>query len=212
VVGVPGGLSTGRTVRAVLLIGIHREELAFGEAVAAGLDPARIPVLRIPEGVSGARPSQDQAFYYRTNHQELYLQVLSQVRGHYDLVLDLHAGVNEAGRCADFISGDRDLLDCLLSAARPNDDPPTPGLPGEESDEVQTRGSLRGVLLADPHAPASAPPLLRAHTVIPAAVWNNAAFRYLGLEVFLPVAGPGEPADWAFTRGLIGQALRCASH
>ncbi len=198
-------------MRAVLLIGIHREELAFGEAVAAGLDPGRIALLRIPEGVSGSRPSQDQAFYYRTNHQELYLQVLPQVRGRYDLVLDLHAGVNEAGRCADFISGDRPLLECLLSATHPSDDLFAPGPLGHQDCLDRTSGNLRGVLLTDPQTPSRAvAPLLRAHTVIPAAIWNNPAFRYLGLEVFLPVAGPGYPADWVFARGLIEQALRCA--
>ena len=186
-------------MRAVLVIGIHREELAFGEAVAAGLDLSHLTLLRIPAGVSGARPSPDQAFYYRTNHQELYLQVLAQVRGHYDLLLDLHAGVNEPGRCADLISADRHLLACLLDHSGPAQPPP--------SGELE-----RGVLLAAPDDPPRvSDSLLSAHTVIPMSVWENEAFRYLGIEVFLPTAGAGQPADWTFARRLIEQSLACAA-
>jgi hypothetical protein len=185
-------------MRAVLVIGIHREELAFGEAVAAGLDLSQLALLRIPAGVSGVRPSQDQAFYYRTNHQELYLQLLAQVRGHYDLLLDLHAGVNEPGRCADLICADRHLLACLLDQRSPAQPPPSGEL-------------VRGVLLAGPDDPPRVgDALLSAHTVIPRSVWDNAAFRYLGIEVFLPAAGAGLPADWTFARRLIEQALVCA--
>lgn len=104
--------------RTVLILGIHREELAFGEAVAAGLDPARIDLLRIPEGFSVARPTQDQAFYYRASHRELYGQILCQVRGRYDLVIDLHCGINEPARCADLFSADPALLRCVCEAAR----------------------------------------------------------------------------------------------
>ena len=184
-------------MRAVLVIGIHREELAFGEAVAAGLDLSPLTLLRIPAGLSGVHPSQDQAFYYRTNHQELYLQLLTQVRGHYDLLLDLHAGVNEPGRCADLICADRQLLACLLDQGDPARPPPS-------------RDLVRGVLLAGPDDPPRPNDgLLSARTVIPRSIWDNEAFRYLGIEVFLPTAGAGRPADWAFARGLIEQALAC---
>jgi len=189
-------------MRAVLLIGIHREELAFGEAVAAGLDPARIALLRIPMGVSGTRPSAAQAFYYRTNHREIYSQVLTQVRGRYDLVLDLHAGVNEPGRCADWIAGDRRLLARLLG------DWDTAAL---ASAPPGARPPVRGLLLTAPDTPLTVvAPLVRTHTVIPKAIWRNDAFRYLGLEVYLPAPGPGTGPDWAFARGLIEQALICA--
>lgn len=185
--------------RAVLILGIHREELAFGEAVAAGLDPARIDLLRIPQGVSGARPTQDQAFYYRANHRELYGQILRQVRGRYDLVIDLHCGIHEPGRCADLFSADPLLLGCACSAARRS-----PGVPPNP---------IRPVLLggASPSAQDTpVPPPLRARTVIPEAIWNSPRFRYLGIEVFLASPGPGDPQDWALARGLIDAVLGCA--
>jgi hypothetical protein len=184
--------------RAVLVLGIHREELAFGEAVTAGLDPARIDLLRIPEGVSGARPTQDQAFYYRASHRELYGQILRQIRGRYDLVIDLHCGINEPGRCADLFSADASLLQCVCAAARH-----TPGV---------TPSPVRPVLLGAGGPPATdAPSLpLRAVTVIPEEIWRNPAFSYLGIEVFLPAAGAGSPEDWALARGLINGVIHCA--
>lgn len=182
--------------RTVLILGIHREELAFGEAVAAGMDPARIDRLRIPEGVSGARPTQDQAFYYRTTHRELYGQILRQVRDRYDLVIDLHCGINEPGRCADLYSCDSSLLRCVCAAA---DRPP-----------MLTPGAVRPVLLGagDPSA-ADRPGALRALTVIPEEIWRNPGFTYLGIEVFLPAAGAGDPDDWALARRLIDGAIDC---
>jgi hypothetical protein len=38
---------------AVLVSGVHREELAFGDMVPEGLDPSLADLLRIPEGLSG---------------------------------------------------------------------------------------------------------------------------------------------------------------
>jgi len=102
---------------AVLIIGAHREELAFGERVAEGLDP-RIAVLRIPEGISGNRPRPDEVFYYETRHRELYLQLRQQIRGRYQLVLDLHRGLNQPGRCADVFCRDAALLGCVQRATQ----------------------------------------------------------------------------------------------
>jgi hypothetical protein len=45
---------------------MHREELAFGERVAAtlarGNQPRGLDVLRIPEGISGRQPRADQRY------------------------------------------------------------------------------------------------------------------------------------------------------
>jgi hypothetical protein len=182
--------------RTVLLIGVHREELAFGEAVAQGLDPDTIQVLRIPTGISGVRPTQDGAVYYAAHHQELYLQILPLVRGRYDLVLDLHCGVNEPARCADLFAADLDLLDCTSTALARH-----PGTPAAK---------VRPILLASGTRAGLAPALPRAHMVIPEVFWRNPAFRYLGLECFLLEAGAGEAADWALARRLIATALACA--
>ncbi|SFB63287.1 hypothetical protein [Azotobacter beijerinckii] len=44
------------TPQTLLVIGIHREELAFGQTVARDVDPAQVAVLEIPEGLSGQPP------------------------------------------------------------------------------------------------------------------------------------------------------------
>ncbi len=182
--------------RTVLLIGVHREELAFGEAVAQWLDPGTLQVLRIPVGISGVRPTQDGAFYYATHHQELYLQILPLVRGRYDLVLDLHCGVNEPARCADLFAADPELLDCTCAALAED--------PGGQAPQV------RPILLASGTRTGLAPTLPRAHTVIPEVFWRNGAFRYLGLECFLLQPGAGDAADWDLARRLIDAAVACA--
>lgn len=66
-----------------VIIGVHREELAFGERVAEGLDPRRISVLRIPEGISGRRPRADERLRYDASHREMYLQLLPLLKGRY---------------------------------------------------------------------------------------------------------------------------------
>ena len=182
--------------RTVLLIGVHREEFAFGEAVAQGIDPGTLAVLRIPAGISGVRPTQNGAFYYATHHQELYLQILPLVRGRYDLVLDLHCGVNEPARCADLFAADPELLDCTRAALAEDPESPTP--------------KVRPILLASGTRSGLAPTLPRAHTVIPEVFWRNPGFRYLGLECFLLQLGAGEAADWDLARRLIGAAVACA--
>ena len=50
------------TGNAVLVIGAHREELGFGERVAEGLPRDLIEVYRIPEGISGRHPREDESF------------------------------------------------------------------------------------------------------------------------------------------------------
>lgn len=185
--------------RAVLVIGVHREELDFGDRVAESLDAGRIEILRIPRGLPARRPSQEEAFYYRTNHQELYLQMLPQIRGRYRLVIDLHCGINEPEPCADLFSADPELLDCVCSSCRSSGQ-----AHGEE---------VRAVLLgeADPGTTSADTAMLRAHTIIPEPIWNNPEFRYLGLEIFMPVIGADDPAARALAQNLIGSLIDCAS-
>lgn len=65
----------------LLVIGVHRTELAFGRAVAAALAPGQVDLLEIPEGLSGAHPRPDEVFRYQTLHSALYGQLLAHVRG-----------------------------------------------------------------------------------------------------------------------------------
>jgi len=155
----------------LVVIGIHREELAFGREVADHLDDPRLKVLAVPEGLSGKRPLTDQQFKYQTLHKALYLQLLPYVLGHHTLLLDLHSGTDPAGPSADLICADTHWRAAL--AAEFNRRP------------ALTAGSLRIVPLGSetefPHA----------RTVIPEQIWNHPAFTYLGLEIYLPETAPG---------------------
>lgn len=182
---------------AVLIIGVHREELAFGDKVAAGLDSSLIDVVRIPEGLSGHRPRQDEIFYYEILHRELYHQLLGRVRGRYSIVLDLHCGLDESGLCADLISSDRPLLACVQrqTIAR--------------FGETEGNKILRLVLLdgkPNVESPVNPTP---AHTVIPPEVWNATTFVYVGIEIYLPTRDSGNATDWELARWLIRTIVEC---
>lgn len=181
------------TAPALLVIGMHREELAFGERVATGLDPRDVAVLRVEEGLSGRRPRPDERFRYETRHRELYLQLLPLVRGRHRVLIDLHTGLDQTGPCGDVICADPAFLRCIEAASRSV-------TPAGSGAKVRT--------LALDHAPGGQQPWAR--TVIPSAVWRSAAFLYVGLEIYLGDGGAGCAAEWDFARGLIDMVGRCA--
>lgn len=165
--------------QALLVIGIHREELAFGQAVAATLDRSCIDVLDIPEGLSGRHPRPDQRFHYDTLHRALYLQLLPYARERHRLLIDLHTGLDPQAPAADLYSRDPDRLARRLALA-PTLNPP-PRLYG---------------LCQEPRQP-------RAATVIPREIWDNPRFLYVGMETYLAAPGAGRPVEQAYARQLI---------
>lgn len=175
----------------LLVIGIHREELAFGRAVAEGLDPTRIHVLTVPEGLSGRKPLPDQVFNYQTLHQALYLQLLPYLLGRHTLLLDLHSGSDSAGPGADLICADAAWRSALATeiAQRPD----------------LAQQNLRIIPLGDenefPHA----------HTVIPKKIWHNPRFTYLGLEIYLPETTAGQTAGRELAKSLVMLAAELAA-
>lgn len=167
------------TVTTLLVIGIHREELAFGVAVAAGLDRARFDLLRIPEGLSGHHPRPDQRFQFDTLHRALYLQLLPHIQARHERVIDLHTGLDPHGPCADIYSRDTArLADCLAAA-----------------DDIQPAPRLISLLPGDG--------LTSAETVIPPEIWRNPRFLYVGLEIYLPESGAGRLIDQDYARALL---------
>jgi hypothetical protein len=172
----------------ILVVGIHREERAFGELVAQGIEHAGVSVLRIPEGLSGRHPRADQRFHYETLHRALYLQLLPYVLGHYRLLIDLHTGTDSLGPSADLISADGRFLDCLTQRALADDN-------------VNER-KLRFLRLDDGRASVT-------KTIIPARVWNNPAFLYLGLEIYLPDTARDLTAAAEFARRLVLIGAQC---
>jgi hypothetical protein len=186
-------------VETLLVTGIHREELAFGDRVAALMDKERTQVLRIPEGISHSRTGTDDLFYYNTRHREIYLQLRQQVKGYYRLLIDLHTGLNDSGRCADIYCRDESILQCVAEGSR----------------QAGIGDQLRTVkILAD--SESSDPPEdhqvieVGARTSIPKQIWNNRAFIYVGLEVYLPEGGVGTEEDWRFACDLIESVRACA--
>lgn len=163
----------------LLVVGIHREELSFGTAVAARLDRARIDVLAIAEGVSGRRPRADERFRYDTVHRALYLQLLAHIRPGHRMVIDLHTGIDSGAPCADLFSRDVPALAARLA--------PAPGLPRQP----------RFISLGGPAAGTS------AETAIPREIWDSRRFLYVGLEIYLPAPGAERAEDLDYARRLV---------
>ena len=176
----------------VLVTGIHREDLGFGDRVSALVDADRIDLLRIPRGISRARSGPNDRFYHDAKHREIYLQLRQQVRNRYRLLIDLHSGVNESGRCADVYCSDEAFLARLDGRiVRP------PKLCGVRlikiisQAETVTRRERDDVVARD------------ARTWIPRKIWGTDRPLYVGLEVYLPRAGDGEKADWDYALDVI---------
>ncbi|WP_333874955.1 hypothetical protein [Methylobacter sp.] len=175
----------------LLLIGIHREELAFGLAVAEGLDPTQVAVLTIPEGISGQRPQADQQFRYETLHRALYLQLLPHVLDHYQLLIDLHTGFDPLGPSADLICADAALRARLEVAIRDN-----------------TGTAKRNIRVISLGTGATS---IYARTVIPRQIWGNPAFNYVGMEIYLPEPVEGQEVAQKLARELVGITANCAA-
>ena len=198
--------------KAIIVIGIHREELAFGERVAELLDGSGIDVLRIEQGLSGKNPVFDDLFYYTTQHQEIYLQLRQQIKKRYDLLIDLHSGINESGACAEIFCKHVDLLDCLKTVSKKCSDIHCP-LSGpirltriiEDSgkiDDPAERNEEMDTKIREQEYPFCL-------TVIPQAVWASQDFIYVGLEIYLPRPDAGTMEDWRFTAEIVGSILKC---
>lgn len=99
----------------LLVIGIHEEERQFDEQIARRLRQGQIDVLCIPKGIPQEKRPGEASFYHRLRHREIYLQLRQQVLSRYDMILDLHTGIDETGRCADVYCRVNALLDFLKS-------------------------------------------------------------------------------------------------
>jgi hypothetical protein len=180
-----------KTPPSLLLVGIHREELAFGLAVAEGLDPAQVAVLKIPEGISGKRPLADQEFRYETLHHSLYLQLLPHVLNRYRLLIDLHTGSDPLGPSADLICADAVLCARLEAAIRDN--------------ACMASLDIRVIPLG------TGTTATHARTVIPRRIWENPAFRYVVMEIYLPEVVEGQESARKLARELVGITANCVT-
>ncbi|EXJ14187.1 hypothetical protein [Imhoffiella purpurea] len=176
----------------LVVIGAHRDELAFGDQVAARLDGTRFDLLRIPQGLSGEHPRPDQVALFRQRHQDLYLQLLDHVASHHRLLVDLHCGINQAGYCGDVLCADHRLLDSVAEHASDLD------------------AQVRCISLVSDTRTASRISHLVARPEIPEAVWNRPNPIYVGLEVYLSTEGSGSQQERRFAESLIGCVADCS--
>lgn len=183
---------------ALLIIGIHKEELVFGEQVAHLLAGTGMDVLKIENGLSNRRPTSSGLFIHTTRLREIYMQVLGLVGQRHDLVVDLHTGVNDEGRCADVYCANTAFLEALDGLIR--------------TDAGSMRPDVRLVqIIEDRDRDKTSVPgkddwggCLVCTTLIPSSVWKNSAFLYVGLEVYIQRPGIGTQEDWRYAAGLIG--------
>ena len=179
----------------LVVIGAHRDELAFGEQATERLDTERFSVLRIPSGLSGDHPTPDQRGAFRRRHHALYLQLLDHVAPHHRLLIDLHSGLNQAGHCGDVLCADHRLLDCIAARA------------------AELDGRVRCVRLVSDTSKVEPPepPRLIARPEIPEAVWNPRDLTYVGIEVYLRAQGVGDPREQRFAESLLELVADCAA-
>jgi hypothetical protein len=186
--------------RTLLVTGVHREELGFGDRVAALLSNDRIDVLRIPKGITQRRTGTDDRFYATTQHREIYLQVRQQVRGRYELLIDLHSGIDDAGACADVFCRHEPFLACLAARIRGTGETQAIRLIRIAADD-ESIDPDRANTIAD----------ATARTWIPRVIWDQASPLYVGLEVYLARAGEGARDDWQFACRVIEAIRSCAA-
>ncbi len=198
--------------KAIIVIGIHQEELAFGERVVELLDGSGIDVLRIEHGLPSRKPVFDDLFYYTTRHQEIYFQLRQQIKKRYDLLIDLHSGINESGACADIFCKHVNMLDCLKTVSKKCSNIHCP-LPGpirliriiedsEKIDDLAEGNEDWDTKIRNQGYPVCL-------TVIPRAVWASKVFIYVGLEIYLPRPDSGTIEDWQFAAEIVESILKC---
>ncbi len=185
-------------VDTLLVTGIHREELKFGDHVAALFNADTIDVMRISQGIPQIRTTTDETFYSNTQHREIYLQLRQQIKGRYRLLIDLHCGIDEAGHCADIFCHDRHFLACLATQ---------PAI-------AEPAASVRLIKIVEPNtntAVNSKDSIVDAdaHTWIPREIWDDDRCTYIGLEVYLQQGNEGTEEDWQFARTLIENIQIC---
>ncbi|MEF3168991.1 MAG: hypothetical protein K6360_06610 [Deltaproteobacteria bacterium] len=126
------------------------------------------------------------------------MQVLGLVDRRHDLVVDLHTGLNEGGRCADVYCAAPAFLDSLDGVI--------------QSDAASLRRGVRLFRIVEDRDVDKKTACERADekgrpvctTVIPAAIWKNRAFLYVGVEIYIRSSGAGTHEDWGYAAHLIG--------
>ncbi len=207
--GQPEGLARVRP-QIVLVIGAHREELSFGDAVAEHLDRQRFDLLRIPVGISGQRPGPDGLERYRQRHAELYRQILEHVQPGQQILIDLHTGFDERQCSADVLCVQPALLRCIEHKAAAEGH--VPGGLGDMRSVRLIAADVEAVPRPVDDRQTDAWPCVRPE--LPEPVWKGADLLYIGIEVYLaePSEGTtaGTSAEARFAATVIDAVGECA--
>ena len=180
-------------MNAVLVIGVHCEELGFGLKAAQAVEDS-IQVVQITSGLSHEKSLYRSGFYHSTAHREMYLQLHQQLKGKANLVIDLHTGINETGRCADILSADTHLLRTMKTRLDAAVHHPLSS-PGEER--------LYQIIQPEGRKEEAEALFSACHTIIPRQIWDGHEYTYAGLEIYLHEPGEGTPADYEYAAQLI---------
>ncbi|WP_462322809.1 hypothetical protein [Halochromatium sp.] len=202
--GQPARLARARPP-IVLVIGAHREELSFGEAVAEHLDRQRIDLLRIPVGLSGERPGPDGLERYRQRHAELYRQILEHVQPGQRVLIDLHTGFDERLCWADVLCAEPALLRCIEHKAA---DDCTPAVLGDMRPVRLVAAEGDAASRPAEAQRADAWPWVRPE--LPEPVWNGKSPLYVGVEVYLAAASQGTATEVRLAAAVIEAVADCA--
>jgi len=192
------GLISSTNIRTGLVIGIHKKELDFGRQVAANLSETDIKIIKIDQGLPQQESFNNRGYYYSTFHREIYLQLHQQVKNKIDLMIDLHTGINESGRCADIFCNDEYLLEKIKKTQNKNN----VNISGDS--QVIRFFKITKVSLKKDAASSNFPV---CHTIIPASIWESAPYSYIGLEIYLQEPGNGRQADWSYGAMLVKRII-----
>ncbi len=200
----------------LLVVGVHREERAFGEAVAAELPAGQFDLLRIEHGLSGRRPGPGERDLYRQRHRALYAQIVEHIKPAHRLVVDLHTGFDEAGPCADVLCAETGLLACiqrrgpvdmLAEERRAMDLVRAVQLVTGQHSQAGATGAADAAVGRQPPPPGTAWPRVRPD--IPDAVCCADRHLYIGLEIYLPDAENDSGNAVGFGAAVVRAAVRC---
>ncbi|WP_316858209.1 hypothetical protein [uncultured Cohaesibacter sp.] len=187
----------------IVVIGVHKEELAFGDEVARHLDRTLFSPFRIASGLSARRPRTDQLEQYLTNHEQLYTQIADHMPAHCKLLIDLHCRL-KAEADADIFCASPDLLNRISESFHTR-------FPKSDA-RLRTIRMVSDADLCewdDTHEDKHASGHLLSKPELPEVVWRATRPAYVGLEIYLDHEGRGEQENWDLTLQILS-AVRSA--
>ncbi len=184
-----------------VIIGAHREELAFGEKTTKGINKRGIEIIRIPEGIPNKRSNGELKSSKRANLANLYSRIHKKVCGSFDLVIDLHSGLSEEKWGADIFSAEKEFLDFMGAGSKKL-----------FQKKYRLPDAIRLFrIIGKPERISNVfddrYPVCLAF--VPENIINGKHYRYVGLEIYL-TSEKGRLSDYRLSRRLLRAVHECA--